>query len=189
MGCLDGSVPAIEGEEVLRGGELLVQAGEAVNRLAGLLAGLDLDGFATHGEDRCDTGEVEVVVEGAGHPDGAPLAAAVLGLWALVGEVRRAPGDGLAEQEADIVLKVRLVALGGEQVVCAAPEQMGGERPLGEQGIDGDGAPCDVGQCLEQGEDGADLVGALLSFVGVGPHADFFCPQGARVSWPMMPST
>lgn len=43
-------------------------------------------------------------------------AAAVFGLWALVREVRRAPGDGLVEQEADIAQQGRLVVLGSEQV-------------------------------------------------------------------------
>ena len=71
-------------------------------------------------------------------------------------------------------MQARLVALDGEQIIGAAAEQIGGQRPLGEQRVGGDGAARDVGQRLEQGDDGADLVGALLPFVGVGPHADFF---------------
>ena len=138
----------------------------------------------------CPTpGEVEVVVELGGDPDGAPFATAVLGLRPLVDELWRAPGDGLIESEADIVEHVRLVGLDGEQVVGAAPEQIPRQRALGEQRIGGDGQAGDVGQRLEQGEDGANLVGALLPFVGVGPDADFFCPQGALESWPTMPST
>lgn len=43
-------------------------------------------------------------------------AAAVFGLWALVREVRRAPGDGLVEQEADIAQQGRLVVLDSKQV-------------------------------------------------------------------------
>ena len=64
-----------------------------------------------------------------------------------------------------------------------------GQRALGEQRIGGDGAACDVGQRLEQGDDGADLVGALLRVAGVRPQTDFFWPRGALVSWPTMPST
>ena len=45
------------------------------------------------------------------------------------------------------------------------------------------------GQSLEQGDDSADLVRAFLPVVGVRPHTDFFCPKGALVSWPTMPST
>ena len=101
-----------------------------------------------------------------------------------------APGAILVEGEADIVEHVGLVGLDGEQVVGAAVEQIGGERALGEQGIGGDGAPCDVGDRLERGEDGADLVGAFLAFVEVGSHAVFFfCSKGALESWPTMPST
>ena len=106
----------------------------------------------------------------------------MLGLCALDGEVRRALSDALVEQELDIVLQGRLVALDGEQIVGAATEEILGQRPLGEQRIGGDGAPCDVGQRLEQGDDGADLVGALLRVAGVRPQADFFCPQDALVS-------
>ena len=103
-------------------------------------------------------------------------------LCALDGEVRRALSDALVEQELDIVLQGWLVALDGEQIVGAATEEILGQRPLGEQRIGGDGAPCDVGQRLEQGDDGADLVGALLRVAGVRPQADFFCPQDALVS-------
>ena len=110
VGCLDRPVPAIEGEQPLRGCGLHGQAGDAVGGLAAALAGLDLDGVAAHGEDLPDAGEVEVVVEFAGDPDGAPFAATVLGLRALVGEVRPALGDDLVEQEADIVMQARLVA-------------------------------------------------------------------------------
>ena len=188
-GGLDGPVSTIEGEQALRGCVVWGQAGDAVGGLAVALGGLDLDGLAPYGEDLSDTGEVEVVVECAGDPDGATLAAPVLGLGALVGEVRWALGDEFVEGESDIVEHVRLVALDGEQVVGAAPEEIGGQRALGEQGIGGDGVPCDVGHRLEQGEDGADLVGALLRFVGVGPHADFFCSKGVLESWPTMPST
>ena len=103
-------LPAIEGEQPLRGCGLHGQAGDAVGGLAAALAGLDLDGVAAHGEDLSDAGEVEVVVELTGDPDGAPLASAVLGLGALVREVRCAPGDGLVESEPDIVMQARLVA-------------------------------------------------------------------------------
>ena len=83
-------------------------------------------------------------------------------------------GDGLVESEPDIAQQGRLVALDGEQVGRAAIEQIGGQRALGEQGVGGDSAARDVGHRIEQGDDGADLVGALLPFVGVGPHANFF---------------
>ena len=103
MGGLDGPVPAIEGEQALGGGIVGGEAGDAVGGLAVALAGLDVAGVAVHGEDLSDTGEVEGVVGGAGDPDGAAFTTAVLGFRALVGEVRRPPGDVLVEGEADIV--------------------------------------------------------------------------------------
>ena len=81
-------MPAIEGKP--QGCGLWVEAGDAVHRLDAPLGGLDLDGFAAHGEDLCDAGEVQVVVEFAGDPDGAPLAPAVFGLCGLDDEVRLA---------------------------------------------------------------------------------------------------
>ena len=77
------------------------EAGDAVDGFDAPLGGLDLDGVASNGEDLSDTGEVEVVVELGGDPDGAPFATAVLGLRPLVDELWRAPGDGLIESEAD----------------------------------------------------------------------------------------
>ena len=56
-------MPAIEGEQALRGRGLAGQAGDAVDGLAAALAGLDLDGIAAHGEDLRDAREVEIVVE------------------------------------------------------------------------------------------------------------------------------
>ena len=172
----------IPGEELFGAGALGAHRGEGVDGLAAALGGLDLDGVAAHGEDLCDAREVHVVVEFARRPDGAVLAAAVLGLGGLGGEVRRAPGDALVEGQADIVEQRRLIALDGEQIVGAAVEEIGGQRTRGEQGIGGDGAPPDVGQRLEQGDDGADLVGALLGVAGPRLQADFFCPQGALES-------
>ena len=72
------------------------------------------------------------------------------------------------------VMQFRLVALDGEQIVGAAAEEIIGEAALCQQRIGGDGAPGDVGKRLEQGDDGADLVGALHSIAGIGPQADFF---------------
>ena len=44
-----------------------------------------------------------------------------------------------------------------------------------EQRIGGDGQAGDIGQRLEQGNDGADLVCTFLPVAGVRLQADFFC--------------
>ena len=126
-------VVAIEGEQAFRRRGLRDQAGDAVGRLAAPIAGFDVPGFAAHGEDLSDAREVDAVVELAGDPDGAPLAAAVFGLGALSREARRASCDGLVESEPDVVEQGGLVALDGKQIVGVAVEQIGGQRPLGEQ--------------------------------------------------------
>ena len=185
----DGPVSSIEGEEALWRGGLGVEAGDPIGGFAVAFAGLDLDGFSPHGEDLTDAGEVEVGVEFAGNPDGTTLVAAVFGLCGFGGEVRCAPGDALVEQEVDIVIQVGLIALDGEQIVGAAVEEIIGEGALGEQGIGGEGEAGDIGQGVEQGNGGADLVGALLAVGGIGPQADFFWAQDALLSWPTMPST
>ena len=59
---------------------------------------------------------------------------------------RWALGDEFVEGESDIVEHVRLVALDGEQ-----PEEIGGQRALGEQGIGGDGAPAMSGTVSSRG--------------------------------------
>ena len=100
----------------------------------------------------------------------------MFGLCILDREVRGALSDAVVEQERDVVVQVRLIALDGEQIVGAAGEEVIGQSALGEQRIGGEGAARDIGERLEQGDDGADLVGALLAVVGIGPQADFFCP-------------
>ena len=84
--------------------------------------------------------------------------ATVFRLCGLDREVRCAPGDDLVEQKPDVVEQGRLVALDGEHIVGAPGEEILGEGALGVQRIGGDGQAGDIGQRLEQGNDGADLV-------------------------------
>ena len=77
-------------------------------------------------------------------------------VWARATLAERALGNGLVESEQDVVERVRLVALDGEQIVGTTAEQIAGKRPLGEQGIGSGGAARDVGRHFEQADDGAD---------------------------------
>ena len=174
MRRLDRPMPPIEGEQPLRGCRLRGKAGDPEDCLDAPLAGLDLKGFAPHGEDLSDAGEVQAAVELAGGPDGAPFVAAVHRPCSFDRKVRRALSDVLVEQQPYTVMQFPLVALDGEHIVGAAAEEIIGEAALGEQGIGGDGAARDVGDCLEQGDDGADLVGTLRSVASIGLQADFF---------------
>ena len=74
----------------------------------------------------------------------------------------------------DIEQQIGLVVLGGEQVVGVAFEEVGGESALGQHGVGGEGLAGDGVELVEEGDDGADLVGAFGFVVGAGLHTDFF---------------
>ena len=100
---------------------------------------------------------------------------AVLRLGAFMCPVRGTRHD-LVEQQADVLHEGWLVPLDGEQVVGTTTEEILGQGALGEQGVGGEGPSPDIGQCLEEWDDGADLVGAFLLVVGIASQADFFWP-------------
>ena len=119
-----------------------------------------------------DTGEVGVVIEGGGGPDGALLDASV-GEGGRLLEVRCVfrLGD---ELQGDIEQQGRLVVLDGEEVMGVAFEEVGCEGALGQQCIGGEGLGADVFELVEERNDGADLVGAFGLVVVAGLEADFF---------------
>ena len=117
-------------------------------------------------------GVVEDVVDGLDGPDGAAFDAPVreAGRFAEVGFA------AFSEKGFDVVEQGGLVGLDGEQVVGAALAEAVRELALGEQGVGGEGGAGDIGvQAVEQGEDGADFVGAFGFVVGAdGEPVDFF---------------
>ena len=119
-----------------------------------------------------DAGEVDVVIEGGGGPDGALLDASVCEGGRLL-EVGCACCLG-GELEGDIEQQCRLVVLDGEEVMGVAFEEVGGESALGQQCIGGEGLGGDVVELVEEWNDGADFVGAFGFVVGAGLEADFF---------------
>jgi len=84
---------------------------------------------------------------------GAPLGAAVAALAGLVGDRDVAPGQG-----GKLGVQSGLVALDDQQVVSAAPGQVGGVVTLGMQGIGGDDRAGDIHAVQQRAEQG-DLVG------------------------------
>ena len=95
---------------------------------AGLAGRFVVPGAAEH-EDLADAGEVGVVIEGGGGPDGALLDASV-GEGGLFCEVRFACRHG-GEMQGDIEQQCRLVVLDGEEVMGVAFEEVGCEGALG----------------------------------------------------------
>ena len=172
MDGLDGPVAAVEGEQALGVSGVRGVAGDAVGVFDGALAGF-LDGDGAFDEERLsDMGECQVVVEAFGGPDGAAFDAPVreAGRFAEVGFA------AFSEEGFDVVEQGGLVGLDGEQVVGAALAEAVRELALGEQGVGGEGCAGDIGvQAVEQGEDGADFVGAFGFVVGAdGEPVDFF---------------
>lgn len=167
---LDTPVIAVVGEQARGLGAVGGVVGEAIDGLGGGLAGLLLDGVSLDGEDLSDLGEVQIVVERGGGPDGAAFQAPVLQGGRLA-EVRCA---ALGEVQADVGGERWLVVLGDEQVVGAAFDQMRGELALGEQGVGGNGLAGDV-DGGEHRDSHPDLVGAFQLITAVdGQGGDFF---------------
>ena len=90
---------------------------------------------------------------------------------------------------ADVGQQGLPVALDGKGMVGATVEEAGGQFPLRQHGTCGEDAPADVGQHVDQGNDGADFVGAFLLVVRPRPHSDFSLAYDFLVSWPTMPMT
>ena len=68
----------------------------------------------------------------------------------------------------------RLIALGGEMIVCSTLNQIVRQLALSEQGIGGDGSPGDI-EAIEQGNGRLYLVGLFLLIAAFGAdRADFF---------------
>jgi hypothetical protein len=135
--------------------------GQTVDDLGGVLAGLLVDALALDGDDLADVGEVEVVVECGGGPDGARFQAPVLQAQRFA-EVRLA---ARGEVQADVGGQGGLMVLGDEQRVGAAGNHMLSDLALGEQGIGGDGLAADV-ERFEQRDGQADRMGLLELIAG-----------------------
>ena len=88
-----------------------------------------------------------------GDLEGAPLGAAVPAFPLVIGHRYVAPGQG-----GELGVQAGLVALDDQQVLSAAPGQVGGMVTLGVQGIGGDDRAGDVNAVQQRGEQG-DLIG------------------------------
>ena len=152
---LDAPVAADDGREL---GVAGLDDGERGDRVAGfarpfafhLAAAHDLDGLGGVGESQpgLDGGDLE----------GAPLGAAVPAFPLVIGHRHVAPGKG-----GKLGIEVRLVALDDQQVLSAAPGQVGGMITLGMQRIGGDDGAGDVNAIQQRGNRGISLVLAPTS--------------------------
>lgn len=174
----DGPVVAVEGEDALWIGGVWRVAGDAVGDFPGVSAGFLVDHVALDEKGLADAGEVEVVVEGGGGPDGAAFQApmregvlfTVLRLCALL------------EGELQVGEQIGLIAFDGEQVMGLMFEQIGGELALGQQGIGGEGFAGEI-ERVDEREAGADFVGLLGCLVATYREgADFFWARQPPVS-------
>ena len=171
-GVFDAPVAAVQGQERLGISGIGGVRGQAIGGFDAGVAGGFVEPGAAQPEDLADAGEVEVVVEGGGGPDGALLDAAMRegGRFLELGCASALGG----EVQGDIEQQIGLVVLGGEEVVGVTVEEVGGESALGQQRIGGEGLAGDVVELVEERDDGADLVGAFGLVVGAGLQPDFF---------------
>ena len=125
--------------------------------LTRVLAGFVVEGSTLDQKDLTDVGDVEVRIERRTAPNAPRLNATVIG-WRDRDEVGR---TALVEQQRDIAMQRRWVALGGERLMRLALDDIGCQRALGQQRIAGDVLASEV-TALKHGERQADFVGALL---------------------------
>jgi hypothetical protein len=90
-------------------------------------AGFLVDGFTLDQKDLTDVGKVDVCVERCTAPNAPRLDASVISRC-LLNEVG---GTALVEQQRDIALQTRLVALGGEMIVRLSFDDMACQCALG----------------------------------------------------------
>ena len=125
-------------------------------------------------------GEVEVRVERRAAPNAPRLDTPVIGRRDL-DEVGRL---ALLEQQGDIALQLRLVALDREMVMRLTHDQVAGQSALGQQGIGRDILALEL-TAFEQGDGHADFVGAFAFLIArYGQGADFFWARQVFESWP-----
>ena len=137
----------------------------------GAFAGFLIDGLAFDDEGLTDMREVEVAVEFGGCPDLAGFDAAVV----RRGELDEVGLLAIFEVQGDVLFEGRLISLNREVIIGAAPDQVSGQRALGQQGVGGNLLVFEVDR-VEQRNGGSDLVGLFDRF-GIAVYrqgADFF---------------
>ena len=106
-GVLDAPMASVQGQELFGIGGVGGVAGDAIDGFNAGLSGLLVVPCAAEHEDLADAGEVDVLVEGGGGPDGALLDASVREGGRFC-EVRLAVDFG-GELQGDIEQQCRLV--------------------------------------------------------------------------------
>ena len=157
VNAFDAPVPAVDGQYPLRRGLLRCATRHPQRDLTRVLAGFVVEGSTLDQKDLTDVGDVEVRIERRTAPNAPRLNATVIG-WRDRDEVGR---TALVEQQRDIAMQRRWVALGGERLMRLALDDIGCQRALGQQRIAGDVLASEV-TALKHGERQADFVGALL---------------------------
>ena len=170
MNAFDAPMPAVDAQYALRRGLLRRATRDPQSDLMGARAGFFVDRFAFDPKGLTDVGEVKVSVERRAAPNAPRHDTAMIGGRDL-DEIR---GTASLEQQGDIAFQIGLVAFGREMIVRLAPDHIGGDRALREQGIAGDVTAGDVAG-FKQWNRHADFIGALLFItIGYGQGADFF---------------
>jgi hypothetical protein len=169
---LDTPMASIGDEELLRRGLIGRAAREAIGELEGTFPRFFLDAHAFDDERLPDVGEIQVGIEGVGRPDLPPFDPPM----AQGGGFDEIWGLAIRKIEDDVLEELGLVAFDREMIMRVPVfNQIGGEGPLGQQGIRGDVLALNR-EGIEQGRGHRDLVGPLARVrVRYGQGPDFFC--------------
>lgn len=138
----DAPVAAVEGEEISSRGACRREAGQPIDDLGfGHLGGEEVAG-AGELEDLLNAGPIQVLAEIRSGAEGADLAPTMSAIPRLgVGEGERGhsvagcKGHDRIKGEDDLGLQGGVVALDPEEIVAPARQDLGGQGPLGVQGI------------------------------------------------------
>ena len=130
MHGLDAPVAAIDGQQALRRGLAWGAAGQAEGDFTRAFAAALVYDLALDAKDLGHMREVEIVVEFCAAPDAASLDAAVCDVG--FDEIGR---RSISKQQGDVPFERGLIALDGEMVMRARPDEKRRPCPRGEQGV------------------------------------------------------
>jgi hypothetical protein len=166
----DTPVATVGGKHALRVGLLRSSARNAIGNFTGVFSGFFIGGFPLDDKSLSDVRKVQIVVEFGCDPDFADFDPAVVRGIAMY-KIRILP---VFKVQRDVLKKTGLVVFNGEVVMSVTvPDQIVGDRALGQEGIGGNIFALNI-DGIKKRDGGFDFVGAFNLLVGHGQGTYFF---------------
>jgi hypothetical protein len=166
----DTPVATVGGKHALRVGLLRSSARNAIGNFTGVFSGFFIGGFPLDDKSLSDVRKVQIVVEFGCDPDFADFDPAVVRGIAMH-KIRILP---VFKVQRDVLKKTGLVVFNGEVVMSVTvPDQIVGDRALGQEGIGGNIFALNI-DGIKKRDGGFDFVGAFNLLVGDGQGTYFF---------------